>query len=289
MRMTRTTPYAFILPAALFYLLFVLWPITNTAWLGLAGADGDAAMGASFAQLLDDARFWTALGNNVLLVVLSLLVQLPIAMALALLLAGRLPGRGLFRTIYFAPMILSTAAIAFLWRFLYDPAELGGPINTLLRSVGLPAVGWLSDPDVDLFAITAVVCWRYIGFHAVILLAGLQGIPGDVYEAARIDGASRWITFRDVTLPMMRPVIAISATLSVIGSLKYFDIFYVMSPGGGQDGSADLVATHMYRTAFPPGGGLGDAGYASALATALLVVTLLVALVAIRFLRGRST
>jgi raffinose/stachyose/melibiose transport system permease protein len=285
MRIDRT-PYAFILPAALFYLVFVLWPIANSGWLAFFDSEG-GAVGANFIRLVDDARFRTALGNNVLLVVLSLLVQLPVAMALALLLSGRLPGRGLFRTIYFAPMVLSTAAIGFLWKFLYGPLWEGGPLNALLDAVGLSTVNWLGDPGVDLFAITAVVCWRYIGFHTVILMAGLQGIPGEVYEAARIDGASRWAILRDVTLPMMRPVLAISATLSIIGSLKYFDIFYVMSPSGGQGGSADLVATHMYRTAFPSGGGAGDAGYASALATALLVVTLVVALGAIRLLRGR--
>jgi len=129
------------------------------------------------------------------------------------------------------------------------------------------------------------VSWRYIGFHTVIFMAGLESIPQEVYEAARIDGATDWQAFRDVTLPMMRRVIGISATLSIIGSLKYFDVFYIMSPRGGTGGSADLVTTYMYRTAFRPGG--GDHGYASAMAVALLAITIIIAVPAMRVLHGR--
>ncbi|MFO7898345.1 MAG: sugar ABC transporter permease [Planctomycetota bacterium] len=280
---TRRTTWLLLAPALAFYALFVLWPILQSIRFSLFV--GSEAVGGHFARLLlrPDGRFFRALGNNVLLVLLSLLIQLPCALGLALLLSGRLPGRGVLRTIYFAPMVIPTVAIGFLWRFIYKPASQGGLLNQLLAGVGLGAVDWLGDPGVDLFAIILAVSWRYIGFHTVIFLAGLQAIPGEVYEAARIDGATEWEAFRDITLPMMRRVIAVSATLSLVGSLKYFDIFYVMSPGGGTRGSADLVTTYMYRTAF----GAQSPGYGSAIAVALLAVTLLVAVPVMRMLRGR--
>jgi raffinose/stachyose/melibiose transport system permease protein len=272
--------WLFVLPAVLFYALFVLWPILHTIILSLF--DPSVGAGAHFIRLAGDGRFYTALTNNVLLVILSLLIQLPIAMGLALLLTGRLPGRGLLRTVYFAPMIVSTAAIAFLWRYIYAPADLGGLINQALAGAGLGTHDWLG-PTTDLFAIVVTVSWRYIGFHTVIFMAGLESIPGDVYEAAQIDGAGRWDVFRHVTVPMMRRVIAICVTLSIIGSLKYFDIFYLMSERGGTKGSADLVTTYMYRTGVDG----GETGYASALAVALLVVTVIVAAPAMKLLHGK--
>jgi len=271
----------FVLPACLFYAVFVLWPIVHTVALGAFGEGAPA--GGHFARLLGDERFYKALSNNGLLVVMSLVVQLPLAMGLALLLTGRLPGRGLLRTVYFAPMIVPTAAIGFLWQFIYAPLQQHGLLNELLDAVGLGAFDWLGNSGTDIFAIIVTVSWRYIGFHTVIFMAGLESIPGEIYEAARIDGASEWQAFRDITLPMMRRVIAISATLSIIGSLKYFDIFFIMSRGGGTQGSTELVTTYVYRQAFDA----GQPGYASALAVALLVVTVAVSIPAMRLLHGR--
>ncbi len=276
---TATRPrtfWVFVLPALLFYVAFVVWPIAQSLGMSVGGGH--------YARLIADPRFWLALSNTLLLVVLSLAIQLPAAMGLAVLLCGRLPGRGVFRTVYFAPVVVPTAAVGFLWKFLYAPAEQQGLLNGLLAALGLGPVDWLGSPGVDLLAIVIVVSWRYIGFHTVIFMAGLESIPQEVYEAARIDGASAWETFVEVTLPMMRRVIAVSATLSIIGSLKYFDIFYIMSPGGGTDGSADLVTTYMYRTAFRA----NEFGYASALAVVLLLLTVAVAVPAMRLLHGRS-
>ncbi len=280
---SRRTVWLLLAPALGVYALFVLWPIIQSVRFSLfVGSD---AVGGHFVRLLlrPDVRFFRALGNNVLLVLLSLLIQLPCAMGLALLLSGRLPGRGVFRTVFFAPMVIPTVAIGFLWRFIYQPGWQGGLLNQLLMLVGLGTVDWLGNPGIDLFAIIVTVSWRHVGFHTVIFLAGLQGIPEEIYEAARIDGATAWETFRDITLPMLRPVIAVSATLSLVGSLKYFDIFYVMSPVGGTRGSADLVTTYMYRTAFSA----LNYGYGSAIAVTLLVITLLVAVPAMRLLQGR--
>jgi len=276
------TPWLFLLPACVFYAAFVLWPIGQSVGVSLVW--GCETFGGHFAELLfrPDVRFFRALMNNALLVILSLVVQLPCAMGLALLLSGRMPGRGVLRTVYFAPMIVPTVAIGFLWRFIYAPAAEHGLLNELLAGLGLGTVNWLGSASVDLFAIIVTVSWRYIGFHTVLFMAGLQSIPDELYEAARIDGATEWEAFRDITLPMMRRVIAISATLSIIGSLKYFDIFYVMSPGGGTQGSTDLVTTYMYRTAFES----QRPGYGSAVAVALLVVTVAVAVPVMRMLHG---
>jgi len=275
------TAWMFVLPACLFYAAFVLWPVLHTLVLGAFGEG--APPGGHFVRLLGDERFYKALTNNGLLVVMSLVVQLPLAMGLALLLTGRLPGRGLLRVVYFAPMVVPTAAIGFLWQFIYAPLQQHGLLNELLHAVGLGSVDWLGDPGTDIFAIIVTVSWRYVGFHTVIFMAGLESIPGEVYEAARIDGASGWQAFRDITLPMMRRVIAISATLSIIGSLKYFDIFFIMSRGGGTQGSTELVTTYVYRQAFDA----RQPGYASALAVALLAVTIAAAVPAMRLLHGR--
>jgi len=180
-------------------------------------------------------------------------------------------------------MILPSTATAFLWKFIYAPPDEHGLLNSLLRGLGLGTVNWLADPGTDLLAIIGIVSWVYIGFHTVLFMAGLESIPAELYEAARIDGASEWQCFRDVTLPMMRRVIAVSATLSIIGSLKYFDVFYVLSPSGGTDGSTDLVTTYLYRTRFVE----HQDGYACALAVALLLVVLAVALPAMRWLHGK--
>jgi len=282
-RARSRTAWLFVLPACLFYAAFVAWPVLQSVLFALfKGCD---VPGAHFARLLlrPDHLFFRALANNALLVVLSLVIQLPCAMGLALLLTGRIPGRGLLRTVYFAPMIVPTVAIGFLWQFVFAPRGQHGLFNELLFALGLGTVDWLGSPSTDLFAIIVAVSWRYIGFHTVLFMAGLESIPGELYEAARIDGASEWHAFRDITLPMMRRVITIAATLSLIGSLKYFDIFYVMAPRGGTAGSADLVTTYMYRTAFDA----RDFGYASALAVALLIVTLAVAIPAMRLLGGR--
>jgi raffinose/stachyose/melibiose transport system permease protein len=278
MKHRRLTPFLFLLPALATYAVFVLLPIGESVRLSLYHWSSPLAEPKfhglrNFAELARDSVFWWALLHNVLLVVLSLAIQLPLACGLALLLSRPIRGRGLLRTALFAPMIMPTAAIAALWLFIYQPGD--GLLTQLVRVVNPDFdYGWLAVPSHALFWVFITICWRYTGFHLVLFLAGIAAVPQDVYEAARIDGADEWDQVRHITLPLLKPVLAVSATLSVIGSLKYFDLVYLMLARGVPEESRELMATYVYRLAFE--GFNGRFGYSSAVAVSLLVVALAV-------------
>jgi len=209
----------------------------------------------------------------VALIVLSLVIQLPVAMTLAILLSYPIRGRKVFRAVFFAPMVMPTVAIAVLWSYIYLPQQ--GLLDQALRLFGRDtATAWLSDPATALPCVFATICWRYIGFHMVLFMAGLAAIPGELYEAARMDGASEWAIVRRITLPLLRPTIAASATLSVIGSLKYFDLVYMMA-GGAPRANREIMATFVYRQAFE--GSQGRYGYSAAASVALFAFAFAVA------------
>ncbi len=285
----RLTPFLFLLPAVAIYAVFVLLPIGESVRLSLFHWSSPLAKPtfcglANFAELVRDPIFWHALWHNALLVVLSLAIQLPAACALALLLHHPIRGRGVLRTALFAPMIMPTAAIATLWLFIYQPGD--GLLTQLVRLVRPDFdYGWLAVPSHALFWVFITICWRYTGFHLVLFLAGLAAIPDDLYEAARIDGAGEWAQIRHVTLPLLKPVAAVSATLSIIGSLKYFDLVYLMLARGVPEENRELLATYVYRLAFS--GFNGRFGYSSAAAVSLLVVALAV-IISLQWRRNRG-
>lgn len=274
----RLTPFLFLFPACAVYAVFVLLPIGESLRLSFYHWSSPLATPTfhglgNFAELFRDPIFWRALWHNLLLVVLSLAVQLPLACALALLLHHPIRSRGILRTALFAPMIMPTAAIAILWLFLYQPGD--GMLTQLVRLVH-PGFdyGWLAVPRHALFWVFLTICWRHTGFHLVLFLAGLAAIPDDLYEAARIDGAGEWAQIRHITLPLLKPVAVVSATLSVVGSLKYFDLVYLMLDRGVPEEYRELLATYVFRLAFS--GFSGRFGYSSSAAVALLIVALAV-------------
>jgi raffinose/stachyose/melibiose transport system permease protein len=274
----RFTPFLFLLPALAIYAIFVLLPIGESIRLSFFHWSSPLAKPRfyglrNFVELGHDPVFWWALLHNALLVVLSLAIQLPVACGLALLLSRPVFGRGVLRTALFAPMIMPTAAIAALWLFIYQPGD--GLLTQLVRLVRPDFdYGWLAVPSHALFWVFLTICWRYTGFHLVLFLAGIAAIPEDIYEAARIDGAGEWAQIRHLTLPLLKPIAAVSATLSVIGSLKYFDLVYLMLARGVPEESRELMATYVYRLAFE--GFNGRFGYSSTVAVSLLVVALAV-------------
>ena len=284
---THSTPYLYLLPALALYLLFVVLPVADALRLSFYKWDRKLteftfAGLANFVELLHDGVFWTALLNNGMLLVLSLLVQLPLAIGLAVLLSYPIRMRWLFRTVFFAPMVIPSVAIALLWSYVYLP-ELG-LLDTVIRVFDSDFWhGWLSHPSTAMLCVFVTVCWRYTGFHMVLYMAGIASIPEELYEAARIDGASEWQAFRTITLPMLKPVIAVSATLSIIGSLKYFDLVYMMA-SGAPEGYRDLMATYIFRLGFEDN--LQLYGYGSAVAVVLFLIALAVAVIITR--RGRK-
>lgn len=266
----------FLAPALIIYCLFVILPVGLAVknsfyqWYSpLMPADFSGL--ENFRLLLKDKIFWLALRNNVILIVASLLLQLPIALGLAILLNYKTFARSFFRAAFFTPMIIPTTAIALLWQYMYEPQN--GIISVIIRFFR-PDFNyvWLAAGDSSLIWIFLTICWQYIGFHTVIFMAGLSSIPDELYEAARLDGASEWQLCWKIIIPCMKPTILLSATLSVIGSLKYFDLVYLMGAGLPET-SRELLATYIYRLAFDES--QGRYGYGSAVAVFLLILALL--------------
>ncbi len=268
---------AFLLPALLVYALFVLLPIGQSLVNSFRYWESPLLPPQfcgweNYRQLLRDRVFWLALRNNVFLLVGSLLVQLPLAAGIAMLLNYQRRGRTFLRTAFFTPMVMPTAAIAVLWQYLYEPRN--GVCTYLMRLV-IPdfSYAWLASPETSMVWIFVTICWQYIGFHTVLFMAGLATIPETLYEAARLDGASEIRLNWHVILPNLKPTFAVSATLSIIGSLKYFDLVYLMG-GGLPETSREVLATYIYRLAFEES--QGRFGYGSAVAVFLFLLALLV-------------
>lgn len=271
----RLVIVGFLLPALLVFSVYVVWPIFNSFYYSTLDWNGISApvqIGlANFQELAGDSAAWAALWHNIVLVVASLLFQLPIGLALALLLLVPLRGIKVFRTIYFLPLLMSTVAIGILWSFIYNPTF--GAVNRVLGALGLDALqrGWLGDPTWALPALIVVICWQFIPFYMILYRAGLTSIPSEVNEAATVDGASYWSRFRYVTLPLLSGTTRTAVLLSIIGSLKYFDLIWIMT-GGGPGNSTEVLATYMYSEAFTR----SNLGYGSAVAVALFFLALIV-------------
>lgn len=267
---------AFLLPALLLYGTFLLYPIVQSTryslydWNGLEALDDFVGLD-NFRRAFSDPLFRDAMQHNGLIIVFSLLLQLPFALGLAMLLNSRIKGRALMRTVFFAPYVLSEVVTGVVWRQILRP---DGLLDQSLDGVGAGAwtQGWLSDPDVVLYSLFFVISWKYFGFHMILMLAGLQQIPRELDEAAAIDGASRWATFRYVTLPLLGPTIRVSVFLSIIGALQLFDLVWVTTKGG-PIGSSSTMATYLYDQFRR-----GLFGYASAVSIVIFGLSLVVAL-----------
>jgi len=269
----------FIGPGLLLYVLYAVYPIFSTLYYSLFDWSGIAenktyAGWANYEKLFADAVFWKTLSNNLLLVVASVATQIPLGLVMALMLFAPIRGVRLFRTVYFLPLLMSTVALGILWTFIYDPTI--GVVNGVLSSLGLDGWqrGWLGETQTAFWAVIVTICWQFTPFYMILLRAAIVGIPADIFESAKIDGASGWKQFWSITLPLIRPTLVTSAVLSVIGSLKYFDLIFVMTEGGPSN-STELMATYMYKQAFAQ----FNMGYASTISFTMFVIAFLVALV----------
>jgi raffinose/stachyose/melibiose transport system permease protein len=272
------TAILFLFPAFFFLAVFVVWPILSSLQLSFVEWNGispqrDFVGFDNWARLFKDSVFWRAFKNNLIIVALSILVQLPIAMALAVLLDKGGKKLQLFKTVYFFPMLMSTVAIGILFKYIYDPQF--GLVTSLLETAGLKFLvrNWLGDPNIVLYSVIAVICWQFIPFYMILFLAALTGIPEELREAAFIDGATENQYFWRIVLPLLRGTISTAVVLSLIGSLKYFDLIWVMTEGGPANAS-ELMATYMYKKAFQS----FEMGYGSTVATALFIIVMVIAL-----------
>ncbi|MCL6525719.1 MAG: sugar ABC transporter permease [Thermaceae bacterium] len=270
------TAIAFLAPTVLLLAVFVAWPILEstrlsfTQWTGL-GKSQTYVGWSNWLRLMQDIMFWKALGNNLILAGLSIAIQLPIALALAVLLDKGGQRMRWFKLAYFLPLLISSVAVGFLFKYIYDPNF--GLLNAILNGIGLGSLAksWLGDPSVALYAVLAVICWQFIPFYMLIFLAALTAIPSELHDAAVIDGANENQFFWRIVLPMLQGTIRTAAVLSLIGSLRYFDLIYVLT-GGGPSGATELMATYMYKQAFAS----FNFGYGSTVAVALILVVLLI-------------
>jgi raffinose/stachyose/melibiose transport system permease protein len=262
--------WAFSAPALAVFALFAVVPAAGAVVFSLfswGGSGAEFAPLSNYAEAATDGVFWLAVARNFALATLSVAVQIPVALVLAVLLAGPVRGRAVFRTAYFAPVVLPTVVIAFFWRyFLLDPAD--GLANALLGAFGSDGAEWLHEPSLAFFSVFSAISWRYVGFHTVILLAGALAVPDELYDAARVDGAGAWARFVHVTIPCMRNALAVSALLAVVGSLRYFDLVYVMTLGG-PDHATELAATWIYKAGITG----RRWGYGAALAVIMLAIS----------------
>ena len=227
----------------------------------------------NFERLISDEKFAQALTNTLKLIALAVPLEVLLALGVAVLLNLPLRGRNLLRTAYFLPVVTSTVAASVVWTSILQPRY--GIVSRMLEPVGLGETKWLVEPGLVLIPIAAVAIWQRLGFDMIIFLAGLQSIPGELYEAARIDGAGRWGRFRHVTLPMLSPTTFLVVVLAIINSFQIFDQVYIMTlrtVPGGVGGSATTLTYYLYRRAFTH----SEFGYASAIALVLFALILFV-------------
>lgn len=276
---------AYAAPAGLFVAIFFIWPlllvsrISASEWSLLTGDQG-VNLPDNYTGIADDRLFWPAVGFTLKYTVLVVAALMVLAMAMALLVQERRRGVAFFRTAYFLPVALGFASASLLFWGFYSPAI--GPIDPILQGLGLidGNIRWLGTPNMALMSTIVLVVWKFAGFFMLILLVGLQSIPTEVYEAARMDGANRRQTFFRITLPLLRPSIALCLILSVTGSLLAFDQFFILTKGG-PDNSTVTVVMLIYREAFQR----FNLGTAAALSVTLLLVLLIINIVQFRLLR----
>ncbi|MCT2537013.1 sugar ABC transporter permease [Aquibacillus koreensis] len=268
----------FMTPALIIYGVYVIYSIFMTFYYSLfdwSGIDNNFVFQGleNYITLFQDEVFWESLGNNSLLVGASLLTQLPLGLIMALLLFSPIKGIRFFRSVFFMPFLMSTVAIGILFIFIYDGNF--GLLNALLEMIGLESLqqAWIGKESTAIWAVIATVCWQFAPFYMILFRAAIVGIPEELYEAASIDGATAWHRFKNITLPLLMPIIVTSAILSIIGSLKYFDLIYVMTMGGPNN-STELMATYMYKQTFTN----FNMGYGSSVSFSMFIIAFIITL-----------
>ncbi len=273
----KKTILAFILPGLIIYLGIVIIPIFNTIYHSAFKwniLDDKKLIGiANFINLFTkDKIFMSSMKNTFLLMIWSLVIQTPLAILLAISLSGKIKFKRYYKTIFFLPNILASVAIGLLWTFIYNPEF--GIVNKFLEAVGLESLTrlWLADAKTVMPSIIVVICWQFVGYHMILYLAAIENIPNDLKEAALIDGVNSWKMIWYITLPLIKHMIGIDTVLMATGSLRFFDLIYVMS-NGGPNHASEVIASYMYYKSFRD----MQYGYGSAVSVVLLVLCLVIA------------
>jgi raffinose/stachyose/melibiose transport system permease protein len=275
--------YPFLIPALIFYLVVIIYPTVAGGYYAFtdwsAGGENANFVGVqNFVALLHQIEARAALANTVIIALACTILQTVIGLALAVILNTKLATRNVLRTLFFVPALLPSVIIAFLWQYILTPV---GPLNQLLRGIGLEALAgnWLGDQDLALASVIGVIIWQNAGLTMVIYLAGLQGIPAELYEAAELDGASAWRRLLHITLPQLMPATTIAMSLTLISSLKLFDQVFVMT-GGGPGYATQNLSVIMYKQAFVS----GEYGSSAAIALVLCMIVFAFAILQLKAL-----
>lgn len=276
---------ALVAPNFLIIGVFSYWPVINNVYLSLTSWDMIAPTPTyvgfdNYVDLVQDPDFATVMFNTLKFSGIVVAGSLIIGLAIALLFNQKLRGRGVVRTLAFAPHIVSGAAVATLWLFIFDPNY--GLSRTILQPLGFTPPNWTTNETWALPGLIIVYLWKGVGFTAIVYLAGLQSLPSDLYEAARIDGANAWTILRRITLPLLSPVTFFLLVTTIIGTFQAYDVTAVMT-GGGPGISSTTLSWYIYEEAFKA----SDAGHASAAAVLMFLILLLVTGVQTRFVQRK--
>nr|WP_304220063.1 sugar ABC transporter permease [Fredinandcohnia onubensis] len=276
-----------LIPALLIYLVFSIIPIVISMYYSFMEWNGFGPMKfvgfQNFIDIAKDPIFWKAVKNNIYVVIASVFGQIPIALGLALLLNRKVKGAKIFRTIGFMPVVISTVVISLTWNMFYN-SEIGF-INRFLEAIGLGSIAqnWLGDPKWAMISVCITIIWQFVGLYFIIFLAALQNVPSEVLEAAEIDGASGWKRTLFITIPMIWDSILIAVILCISGSLRTFDLIYVMTNGGPAH-STEVMAIYMYEKTFSS----MKYGYGSAVSLYIFVFSLLLIWISKLILQRKS-
>ncbi|OUM98977.1 MAG: hypothetical protein BAA02_14955 [Paenibacillaceae bacterium ZCTH02-B3] len=284
----RLAAFLFLSPALVFFAIFFVFPLVATVYL--SGREWDLlgpaleAPGVGFrhyVEIWQDDRFVKALINTFLYVLACIAFMPPLALGVAWMLNEVKVVPWFWRLLFFLPVVTSSVAMSLVWQYIFDPTY--GPLNEALKALGLRPLGWIMDPDLSLVSLIIVSLWQGIGYHAIIYLAGLQGIPDDYYEAATIDGAGAVRKFFHITLPLLKPTSLFVFVMVAINAFQAFTPFYVITNGGPID-SSNVLGLYIYKTAFD----FLNMGKASAMAVVLFVLVVLVSVFQLRWFRRRE-
>lgn len=276
MQLRNRAAYGFLAPYLLIFAIFWIWPIISSFTMSFQNTRINPwtfSPGANWGRLFTDPAFYNALKNTMIILVIQVPVMITLATIMAVLLnSPLLKARSLFRFAFFAPVVVGEVAYAAVFKLMFNLDF--GIINKLLNKVGIPAISWFAEAPFAMALLIIAVTWRWAGYNAIIILAGLQSIPGDVYEAATLDRVSKLKQFLYITLPLLRPIILFCVVLSIIGSMQLFAEPFLITNRGGPGGGTETLGLFLYRQGFTS----LNFGYASAIAYTMAALAILFSL-----------
>lgn len=292
-RNVNNMAYLFVLPFVIVFLVFSVYPVVRTLQLSFTDYPGYGELNftgfTNYLRVFKDKYFWKALGHTLNIWIPNIVLQLGLAFLLTIIFSDmkfRIKGLGIFRAIFYLPQLIATTSVAFLFKTLLDWRY--GTFNQILMKIGLISqpIDWLGQTSTAPYAISVISAWMWFGNSFIMLMAGVQGIPRDYFEAAAIDGAGRWTTFGRITIPLIKPILLYVSITSLIGGLQMFDLPFLMQGGtkGDPQGSTQTMVMYMYKFGFET----HQMGYASAIAYVLFLLVLIASLVQFRVMNRKE-